>query len=42
MILSEKDKKEILQREQDRVSGKSKTYTLAEAKKLIRRKKIPK
>ena len=37
--LSEKDQKEILQREQNRVSGKSKTYTLSEAKKMIRRKK---
>lgn len=37
--VTEADKKDILQREQNRVSGKSKTYTLAQAKKLIRRKK---
>lgn len=36
--LTEKEKKEILQREENRVSGKSKTYTIAQSKKLIRRK----
>ena len=36
--MTEKDKREILRREQNRVSGKSKTYTLAESKKLLRRK----
>jgi len=36
--LTQKDKEEILRREQNRESGKSKTYTLAESKKLIRRK----
>ena len=38
-MLTEKEKKEVLQREQNRVTGKSKTYTLNQAKKLIRRKK---
>lgn len=37
--LTEKDKAEIRQRQQNRVSGKSKTYTLQEAKKMFRRKK---
>jgi hypothetical protein len=37
--LTEADKEEILRREQNRVSGKSKTYTLSQAKKSIRRKK---
>ncbi len=37
--LSEKDKKEIRQREQRRKTGKSKTYPLDEAKKLFRNKK---
>lgn len=35
---TEKAKKENRQRELNRVSGKSKTYTLQEAKKLFRRK----
>jgi 3-phenylpropionate/cinnamic acid dioxygenase small subunit len=36
--LTDKEKEEIRKREQNRVSGKSKTYPLAEAKKLFRRK----
>lgn len=36
--LTEKDKKEILRREENRVTGKSKTYTISQSKKLIRRK----
>ena len=37
--ISEKGKKEIRKREKNRVSGKSKTYTLEEAKKMFRNKK---
>jgi hypothetical protein len=36
---TEKEKKEIRKREKDRVSGKSKTYTLEEAQKTFRNKK---
>ena len=36
---TEKEKKEIRKREKDRVSGKSKTYPLEEAKKMFRNKK---
>ena len=36
--LTEADKKEILLREQNRVSGKSKTYTLAQAIRHIKQK----
>ncbi|MBL7732645.1 MAG: hypothetical protein JNM88_15820 [Chitinophagaceae bacterium] len=37
-ILSEKEKAEILLREANRIAGKSKTYTVAQSRKMIRRK----
>jgi hypothetical protein len=38
-VFSEREKKEIRKREKNRVSGKSRTYTLQEAKKMFRNKK---
>lgn len=38
-VFTEKDKQEIRLREKNRQAGKSKTYTLTEARKLFRTKK---